>query len=116
MSPHGVCIALTTCGSEPVAQTMARELVDRGLAASVRLSPVQGFFRIDGATVEEEEIQLQVVTTQELYPEVEAQILRLHTYEVPEIFMLRPEGCSAEAQTWIHHATREPRVDRVVIK
>ena len=95
------CIVLTTCGSEPTASTLGRDLVDRGLAASASLFPVRTFFRFDGQTLEEEEIQLQVLTSVELYPEVEAAILRLHTYEIPDVVMLRAEACSAATRSWM---------------
>jgi len=84
-----LCLVLTTCGSETIARAMAMELVDLGLVASVNLQPVQTCFRLDGRTLEEEGIQLMAVTTSDRYAEVEACMLRLHTFEAPDVFMVR---------------------------
>jgi periplasmic divalent cation tolerance protein len=95
---NDLCIVLTTCASETTASAMARELVDRGLATSVSLTPVRTFYRFDGQTLEEAEIQLQATTQVEAYPEVEAAILRLHTFEFPEVVMLRAAPSSGTAR------------------
>ena len=95
------CLVLTSCGSEPTAIAMARHLVDRGLAASASLVPLRTVFRYDGQTLEEEEIQLQVITAVERYPEVEAAILRLHTYELPDVVMLRTQACAEATRIWL---------------
>ena len=84
---------------------MAQDLVDHGRAATVSLNPVQTFFRFDGQTVEEVEVQLVVVTTLARHPEVEARILALHTYEVPDVLMVPAAACSGPAAAWIRQCT-----------
>ena len=101
-----ICLVFTTCGSDPTARAMARDLVDHGLAVSVSLQPARTFFRLDGQTTEEEEVQLLAVTTVDRYPEVEARMLDLHTYEVPQVFMLRADACPQGASEWIQASLR----------
>ena len=101
-----ICLVLTTCGSDATARAMAQDLVDCGLAASVSLQPVHTYFRFDGQTLEETEVQLLVLTTIERYGEIEERILRLHTYEVPDVVMIHADACSMAASTWISSSTR----------
>lgn len=66
---------------------------------------MQTFFRFDGQTVEEVEVQLMVVTTLARHPEVEARILTLHTCEVPDVLMVPTAACSGAAAAWIRQST-----------
>lgn len=105
MSMNEVCIALTTCGSDTTARAMALDLVNHGFAASVSLQPVRTYSRFDGQTVDEEEVQLLVVTSVDRYLEVEARILRLHTYEISDVLMVRADACNEAALAWIRNST-----------
>jgi periplasmic divalent cation tolerance protein len=100
------CLVLTTCGSDATARTMARDLVDRALAVSVCLQPAHTFFRFEGQCREEDEIRLLAVTTVDLYPEVERRLLELHTFEIPDIIMIRADAGAEATLAWIHSSCR----------
>jgi periplasmic divalent cation tolerance protein len=77
---------LTTAGSEEEAQRIATLLVDRRLAACVQvLGPIVSRYRWQGAVEEAEEWQCLAKTEAARYPEVEAAIRDVHSYEEPEI-------------------------------
>ena len=100
------CLILTKCGSEETAQAIAEALVEHALAASVTLQPVRTYVRLDGLTRDEEEFQLTVLTTVDRQAEAEALLLRLHTYEVPEVLMVRVDASAKGTLDWIEAATR----------
>jgi len=82
-------IVISTAGSEEEAAKIARELVERGLAACVcRLSGLRSVYRWQGAVEEAEEVLLLIKTSQERLPELEAALQELHSYDVPEFLVL----------------------------
>jgi periplasmic divalent cation tolerance protein len=77
---------LTTAGSEEEAARIASVLVERRLAACVQvLGPIVSRYRWQGVVEEAEEWQCLAKTEAARYPEVEAAIRELHSYEEPEI-------------------------------
>jgi periplasmic divalent cation tolerance protein len=77
---------LTTAGSEEEAARIASALVDRRLAACVQvLGPIVSRYRWQGVVEEAEEWQCLAKTEAGRYPEIEAAIRELHSYEEPEI-------------------------------
>jgi periplasmic divalent cation tolerance protein len=80
------CIAVvTTVGSLADARRMARELVERKLAACAQISEIESFYRWDGAVQNEKEYRVLFKTSAEQYGAVEAAIRELHSYELPAI-------------------------------
>ena len=85
-------LALTTAGSDEQAETLARALVERKLAACVNIvHGVCSVYRWKGDVTREEEHLLLIKTAERLLPEVRRAIRELHTYEVPE-FVALPIG------------------------
>ena len=77
---------LTTAGSEQEAEQIAAVLVERHLAACVQvLGPIASRYRWQGEVEAAREWMCVVKTAATRYPEVEATIRELHSYEEPEI-------------------------------
>lgn len=77
---------LTTTGSEAEAEAIAAALVERRLAACVQVSgPIRSRYRWQGEIERAEEWQCAIKTAAARYPELEAAIRELHSYEEPEI-------------------------------
>ena len=82
-------VVLATAGSGPQADSIARALVERRLAACVNiLGPICSVFRWEGKVQTEEERVLLIKAPSALYPEIAKTILELHSYECPEILQL----------------------------
>jgi periplasmic divalent cation tolerance protein len=95
-------IVLTTAGTRDEAAKIARELVDRRLAACVNVTgPIQSVYRWKGAVESAEEWLLLVKTTGEAIDQVQATIKELHSYELPECVVLPVEGGSQEYLAWL---------------
>ena len=77
---------ITTTDSREEADRIAEALVDGRLAGCVQVvGPIRSRYRWKGAVEEAEEWLCIAKTKRDLYPEVEAAVHRVHSYEVPEI-------------------------------
>jgi periplasmic divalent cation tolerance protein len=95
-------IVLTTSGNESEAKTIARELVERQLAACVNIVPrTQSIYRWEGNVESAEEFLLIIKTMKARTAEVQSLIRELHSYELPEFIVLSIETGTAEYLKWI---------------
>ena len=79
-------VVITTVGNEEQANEIARALVCRRHAACVNIVPgLKSVYRWQGKVCRDTEFMLEIKTRESEYPEVEATIRELHTYELPEI-------------------------------
>ena len=98
---------LTTAGSAEEAARIASVLVDRRLAACVQtIGPIVSRYRWQGVVEEAEEWQCLVKTEAARYPEVEAAIRELHSYEEPEIVATPIVAGSAGYLGWVSAEVR----------
>jgi len=94
---------LTTVEKREEAETIARALVEKRLAACVQVvGPIISTYRWKGEIETAEEWQCLVKTRRELYPQVERAIRRLHSYEVPEIIATPIVAASADYLEWLN--------------
>lgn len=81
-----VLLVLTNMPDAQTAHALARQLVEKQLAACVNCMPgVQSIYRWQGAVEEAGEVTLLIKTTQARYAALEAAIKASHPYDVPEI-------------------------------
>ena len=92
---------VTTVGDLAEARHMARELVERGLAACAQISEIESFFSWDGAVQNEREYRILFKTTSEVYDDIELAIRELHSYELPAIHALAFEHIYTPYAAWI---------------
>jgi periplasmic divalent cation tolerance protein len=82
-------LVLTQCPDQPVADQIARAVVEARLAACVTcLAPARATYRWQDAIETATEIPLLIKSTEAAYPALEAMIRHHHPYEVPEIIAL----------------------------
>ena len=105
--PAQVRIVLTTAGSEEQASQLARELVERRLAACVSVvGQVCSTYRWKGRVEREDEKLLVIKTEERRVDEVMAAIRELHTYETPEALALAVERGDPTYLSWLADAVR----------
>ena len=91
------------------ATQIAEKLVERQLAACVNiLAPCQSVYRWQGKVECAQEVPLLIKTTRERYPALEAAILAIHPYEVPEIIALPIETGLPAYLAWLSAETGTP--------
>ncbi len=107
-------LVLTTLPNAEIAGTMARNLVDSGLAACVNiLAPCRSVYRWQGVVQEDGEIPLFIKTTAELYPALETFLRKRHPYELPEIVALDVVAGLPEYLQWVVQSTSIRSADSV---
>jgi len=95
-------LVLTTAGSRDEANRIARALVDARLAACVNLLPeVSSVYRWQGAVESADEVLLLIKTTAENLEPLESALRRLHSYQLPEFLVLRPEAATQAYADWL---------------
>lgn len=101
-------VVLITAPNPSVAESIARNLVERNLAACVNVLPgIRSYYRWEGAIHEDQEILLIAKTRSELLEEQFIPAVRnLHPYQTPEIIALPIIAGLTEYMDWIGQVTR----------
>lgn len=84
------------------AHDLARQLVEEQLCACVNVvSGVRSFFRWEGKVDVADELLLVVKTTVDAAPRLQARLVALHAYQVPEVLELPVGGGLPAYLTWL---------------
>jgi periplasmic divalent cation tolerance protein len=94
-------IVLSTCGSNEEARTIARDLLQRKLAACINIFPVSSCYRWKRKIVKGREWLMIIKTNSRIFPKVKQRILALNSYEVPEVVSLKMDAGSQPYLTWL---------------
>jgi len=96
-------IVLVTVRTLSEGRRLARTVVKKRLAACVNilLSPVNSIYRWKEKVEVTHEYYLIIKTTDRCYAELEREIVKLHSYEVPEIVALPISAGLPEYLTWL---------------
>ena len=98
-------VVLSTADSEEQARKLARALVEKNLAACVNILPgARSIYRWRGQIEEASEWLLVIKSRRDLFRALEAELHRLHSYEVPECIALPVVDGSADYLAWIESA------------
>ena len=99
-------VVLTNMPDRAAALNLARELVERRLAACVNvLGECTSVYRWKGAIENAQEVPLLIKTRAALYDELEAVIGELHPYELPEIIAFPVARGFSEYLAWVGEGT-----------
>ena len=98
-------IVLATVPSKEVGVQLARELVDRRMAACVNILPVTSVYRWKGKVREDEEHLLVIKTRRTYVDDIRDLFDELHPYDLPEVIALEVEDGSANYLNWIRDET-----------
>jgi len=99
----------TTVATEEEAGAIAGLLVEQRLAACVQvIGPMTSHYRWQGKIETAAEYLCLAKSSATLYPEIEAAIKSIHTYEVAEIIAMPIIAGSKEYLAWLTAEVREP--------
>lgn len=102
-----ILIVYCTCPDAASAQSIARALVEERLAACVNCVPgVVSTYRWQGRVQVDNEVQLAIKTVRERYPALQARLLELHPYELPQIVAVDSSAGLDPYLSWVAEATR----------
>ena len=90
-------VIFSSCPSAEEAEKVARRLVEKRLAACVKMIPgARSFYRWKGEIEEAGEYVLLIKSRRDLFDKLSTELAALHSYEVPEILAVPVvEGASA---------------------
>jgi periplasmic divalent cation tolerance protein len=96
-------VVLVTCGSAKEARRIARALVEKRLAAcgNILEAPVRSIYRWKSKVETAREYLLLIKTSRRRFAALQAEVKRLHSYDVPEIIALPIASGSPEYLKWI---------------
>jgi periplasmic divalent cation tolerance protein len=104
-----VRIVMTTTANPEEAARLGRALVEEQLAACATLIPaVQSIYRWKGEVESATETLLLLKTGPEQLAALEARLMELHSYETPELLVLRVEAASQPYLDWLQASLRQP--------
>ena len=101
-------VVLVTCGSLAEANRIARAVVGARLAACVNVLPgtVTSIYRWKGKVETARERLLLIKTSRKRLPRLEAEVSRLHSYDVPEFIALPVGGGSRRYLNWLGESVK----------
>ncbi len=96
-------VVLVTCGSLAEARKISKAIVEKRLAACVSVvsAPVESVYRWNAKVEMAKEFLLVIKTTALRLKDLEKEIAKLHSYEVPEFLVLAVEGGSKKYLAWL---------------
>ena len=99
-------VVLVTCGSRREAGRIARSVVERKLAACVNVldTPVRSVYRWKGKIEQSREFLLVMKSSQSRLRALQAEVERLHSYDLPEFIALPIVAGSQRYLTWLGHS------------
>jgi len=101
------CLILTTTSNIDEARIIAYNLVQNKLAACTNIIPKMiSIYNWKNEICEEEEFLLIIKTKKTSFDAVKGSILKLHSYELPEIIMLPIEAGYEKYLCWIEKETK----------
>ena len=97
-----VRVVLVTCPHPEAAATLARTLVEEGLAACGNVLPgLRSIYRWQGQVQDETEALLLLKTTAARFEALRERVVALHPYEVPEVIALAVDAGHAPYLAWV---------------
>jgi len=95
-------VVLSSCDSEDQARKLARHVVELRLAACVNVLPgAHSVYRWKGQVEQAEEWILVIKTRRDLFDGLREALLKMHTYEVPEVIALPVVDGSDAYLAWL---------------
>lgn len=100
-------VVLVTTPSPEVAASLARDLVEAGLAACGNVVPgLRSIYRWEGKVCDDPETLLILKTRRELFEALRAKVLAGHPYQCPEVIGLTVAEGHGAYLDWIRQSTQ----------
>jgi periplasmic divalent cation tolerance protein len=104
-------VVLVTCETLTEGRHIARSVVSKRVAACVNviLSPADSYYTWKGKLERAREYLLVIKTTAKRLPDLEKEVKRLHSYDVPEFIALPIVAGSNKYISWLQASVRQQR-------
>lgn len=106
MSKADIIVVLTHVPDQICAERIAKALIKSKLAACVNIgSRCQSVYEWENKLEVQTEIPIHIKTSRQCYTELEALILEMHPYELPDIISLNVDGGLNQYLQWVNGQT-----------
>ncbi len=103
MAENNIIVVLTHVPDQICAERLAKALIVAKLAACVNIGNVgQSVYEWQGKIEVQTEIPIHIKTSQQNYTKIEALILEMHPYELPDITTLHVHGGYEQYLQWVN--------------
>jgi len=104
-------VVLVTCETLTEGRHIARSVVSKRLAACVNviLSPADSYYTWKGKLQRTREYLLVIKTTVKRLTELEKEVKRLHSYDVPEFIAMPISAGSSDYISWLQASVKQVR-------
>jgi periplasmic divalent cation tolerance protein len=104
-------VVLVTCETLTEGRHIARSVVSKRLAACVNviLSPADSYYTWKGKLQRTREYLLVIKTTAKRLTELEKEVKRLHSYDVPEFIAMPISAGSSDYISWLQGSVKQVR-------
>ncbi|AGF79369.1 uncharacterized protein involved in tolerance to divalent cations [Desulfocapsa sulfexigens DSM 10523] len=100
-------LVLTTFEEKEEALQLARILLEKRLVACAQIdSPVDSLYWWNGVITQTKEFRLLMKSRHSLWDELEAEIRKHHSYDIPEIVAVPLSHTSSDYQNWLNEALK----------
>ncbi len=100
------CMVMTTTGTQNEAEKLSKLMVKNQLAACVQVMPITSYYTWQNALQEDREYFLLIKTIRQHFLQIEAMILKNHSYDIPEIIQILITQGSAPYLGWLAEHTQ----------
>lgn len=101
-------VIMVTAGSRRECRKIARHLVEAKLAACVNITQaIESIYHWEGKIADEKEFVLLIKSTRGLFPEIKAEISKIHSYHTPEIICLPIIDGSRNYLQWVSDSVKQ---------
>lgn len=99
-------VVLVTCKSKSEARRIVATLVKKRLAAcgNILETPVSSIYRWKGKVERTKEVLVMLKSTRSAFAALEGEVMRLHSYDVPEIIALPATMSSSKYLNWVRES------------
>ncbi len=95
------CIITTTIDDKKITQLLINRLLEKRLVACAQTHIIKSHYHWQGKIEEASEIIISFKTKRSFFKSIEAEIISLHSYELPEIIMVPILDGSDSYLAWI---------------
>jgi periplasmic divalent cation tolerance protein len=100
-------VIFVAVGNSSDAALLAKSLVEKRLAACANLIPgISSWYWWEGRVNQDQEVLLIIKTSRDKFAALEKEVLRLHSYAVPEIIAVQIVEGSKNYLNWIEESLR----------
>ncbi len=94
-------IVFLTCANEVEADKISNVLLEKNLIACVKKLPVSSKFWWEGKLDAADEVQIMLETIDVKFEEIQKEVSKLHSYDVPMLFSIEVLNTTEQVKSWL---------------